>query len=162
MPDMLPKDDKLQLFEGETAPPKTTRSREEREKSSQKRKDTIGMDQFEALNTFPKDTNQLRDWAESLSDSNKRNAIELDLELQKRGFKGLLDPKLPPKAKAAVERLFMDSSGHYHEQNKPKHAPPSRKTPKDLLDDKQSENLQDVPQAVSALGGMMMEGEDAA
>ncbi|MDE2098040.1 MAG: hypothetical protein KGL39_12375 [Patescibacteria group bacterium] len=159
-----PKD--FKPFEGDEMPEKQQkRTPDEYRASAQKGRDTRLMSQFESVNTFPRTTEDLKGWADSLSDTNRRRAMELDIQLQKRGKTGLLDPKLSPYEKSVVEQLFHETSPHWFNQRQQK-MERKKKSPVDSderfkLDPKRSE-LPQVPNAVAALGGQMMEGEDAA
>ena len=113
----------------------------------------------------PKSPDEWKGWAKSLSIEHYKYATELDKWLQGRGFTGIVDPKLGPKEKKAVNDLLDKTLAHwYNSTHHPRHKK-SGDTPNDPKSDtftppgKKSE-LGDVPSAVSALGGRMMEDED--
>lgn len=168
MPSGTAEDDK-KLFEG--LPPqkslKAAPTPEQKEERKQKRRDTIGMDRFEVLNTFPKTKEDMRSWVESLSPKHREKVVQFDKFLQANGFTGILDPKVRANKQLSgdMERMFMESSPHWFEQQKRRTRKPvgSPGDPTNPFSPKPRSELKDTPNGVAALGGRMMEEEiDAA
>lgn len=120
----------------------------------------------------PKDEKELTEWYGSLSPSHKAWANKLQQRLQSEGFSGWLDPKIKGKALELRNYLFDLTSQHWQHQRpdykaQQKGFRKKRGAPETDSDDpkeffKQKGDLKDVPNAVGALGGRMMEEDDAA
>jgi hypothetical protein len=157
------------LFDDIPEKHRKTLSPEEKAQATQRRKDTMRTDREVGENVdFPHTPDEYKSWAKSLNIKHYQWATELDKWLQGRGFTGIMDPKLGEKEQKAVRDLMIQTAPHWYRSGKGKiHRKPGESTPNDPKSDefvppgKKSE-LQDVPGAVSALGGRMMEDEDAA
>lgn len=125
----------------------------------------------------PANIDDLKSWASSLAGTYRDHAAKLDVWLQQQGKKGLLDPTLTPAQKKAVDELFSATVGHWNSTRAAKagkkgKAPAGpgefeyKKDPdmkaKEAPEFKPRGQLPKVDDAVSALGGTMMEEESDA
>lgn len=152
------------LFEGIEQKERRQRTPEEKAGAAQKRKDTIMGDRFESPNIRPISPDQWKEWAKSLSIKHGHWARELDKWLQDKGFKGITDPKLPPKYKGYVDELMNESAPHWFEQSKHRHRKPDGAAPpndpkSDTFSPPRSE-LKEFGPEIGILGGREMGGDD--